>query len=265
MKGDDNIKNCDKGNILNDFLNEYDKYKCCPIRYINTNNPPETIEIGDVTTVNYDEGAKITDEKKGNTHVLSFMIPKGKDGQSDTIKVGNVTTIEPDDEAKVIDRTGSPEHTFDFFIPKGNPGPIIPSSTEGIFFSDFNELTTSGEMIFDNTWLIPNVSDIFTIIDESKVEVVPGIYEISVSGLVTGIDNNNGAEIYLFTDKGAAIKDLNFKFPKGSSSQSYFSKTTLFRFEEESILDVTANIISDLQTSTVSISEVNLLLKKIRE
>ena len=116
MKGDDNIKNCDKGNILNDFLNEYDKYKCCPIRYINTNNPPETIEIGDVTTVNYDEGAKITDEKKGNTHVLSFMIPKGKDGQSDTIKVGNVTTIEPDDEAKVIDRTGSPEHTFDFFI-----------------------------------------------------------------------------------------------------------------------------------------------------
>ena len=265
MKGDDNIKNCDKGNILNDFLNEYDKYKCWPIRYINTNNPPETIEIGDVTTVNYDEGAKITDKKKGNTHVLSFMIPKGKDGQSDTIKVGNVTTIEPNDEAKVIDRTGSPEHTFDFFIPRGNPGPTTPSSTEKIFFSDFNELTSSGKLIYDNVWRIPNDTEIFNIIDESKVKVIPGIYEISISGLVTGIDDNNSAEIYLLTDKGAAIKDLNFKFPKNSGSQSYFSKTTLFRFEEETYLEINTNIMSDLQTSTITISEVNLLLKKIHE
>ena len=265
MKGDNNIKNCDEGKILNNFLEEYDKYKCCPIKYVNANNTPETIEIGDVITVNYDEGAKITDKKKGNTHVLNFMIPRGMNGQSDTIKVGTVTTVEPKDEAKVIDRTGSPVHTFDFFIPRGNPGPIIPSSTEGIFFTDFNELTTSGEMIFNNTWLIPSLSDIFTIIDENKVEVVPGIYEISLSGLITGLDNDNSAEIYLLTDKGSAIKDLSFKFPKGSGSQSYFSKTTLFRFEEESILDVSVNILSDLQAPTISISEVNLLLKKIRE
>ena len=258
------MKNCDKGKILDNFLKEYDKYKCCPIKYIN-NSAPETIEIGDVTTVNYDEGAKITDEKKGNIHVLSFSIPRGMNGQSDTIKVGNVTTIEPDDKAKVIDRTGSPEHTFDFFIPRGNPGPIISSSVEGIFFTDFNELIASGEMVFDNTWLIPSVSDIFKVIDDSKVEVAPGIYEISISGLITGVDNDNGAEIYLLTNKGSAIKDLSFKFPKGSNSQSYFSKTTLFRFEEESILDVSVNILSDLQTSTISISEVNLILKKIHE
>ena len=265
MKGDDIIKNCNKGNILNDFLNEYNKYKCCPIRYINANNLTETIEIGDVITVNYDEGAKVIDDKKGNVHILSFYIPRGVDGQSDTIKIGNVKTVNYDEEAMVVDRTGSPEHILDFSIPRGNPGPTTPSSSEGIFFSDFNELTSSGEMIFDNTWIIPNDTEIFNIIDESKVKVIPGIYEISMSGLVTGIDNDNGAEIYLLTDKGAAIKDLNFKFPKGSGSQSYFSKTTLFRFEEETLLDVTANIISDLQTSTISISEVNLILKKIHE
>lgn len=101
-------------------------------------------------------------------------------------------------------------------------------------------------MIFNNTWLILSVSDIFTIIYENKVEVVPGIYEISMSGLITGLDNDNSSEIYPLTDKGYAIKDLSFKFPKGSGSQSYFSKTALFRFEEESILDVSVNILSDL-------------------
>lgn len=265
VKGDDNIKNCNKGNILNDFLNEYNKYKCCPIKYINTNNPPEIIKIGNVITVNYDKEAKVIDDKKGNTHILSFYIPRGINGQSDTIKIGNVTTINYDEKAKVIDKTGSPEHILDFYIPRGKPGPTTPSSIEAIFFSDFNEFKSSGEMIFNNTWIIPNDTEIFNIIDESKVKVVPGIYEISISGLVTGIDNDNGAEIYLLTNKGAAIKDLNFKFPKGSANQNYFSKTTLFRFEEESVLNITANIIGNLQTSTISISEVNLILKKINE
>lgn len=120
-------------------------------------------------------------------------------------------------------------------------------------------------MIYDNVWRIPNDTEIFNIIDESKVKVIPRIYEISISGLVTGIDDNNSAEIYLLTDKSAAIKDLNFKFPKNSGSQGYFSKTTLFRFEEETYLEINTNIISDLQTSTITISEVNLLLKKIHE
>ena len=66
-------------------------------------------------------------------------------------------------------------------------------------------------MIFNNTWLILSVSDIFTIIYENKVEVVPGIYEISMSGLITGLDNDNSSEIYPLTDKGSAIKDLSFK------------------------------------------------------
>lgn len=75
----DNIKNC-KNNILNSFFEEYNKLKCSPIRFINSNSKADTIKIGDVKTVNYDEGAKIIDEKNGTTHTLNFMIPKGKDG-----------------------------------------------------------------------------------------------------------------------------------------------------------------------------------------
>ena len=80
MKGDGIIKEC-KDNILNNFLDEYNKFKCSPIRFINSNKNADTIKIGNVKTVNYDEGAKVIDEKNGNTHILNFMIPKGKDGK----------------------------------------------------------------------------------------------------------------------------------------------------------------------------------------
>lgn len=76
-----NIKNC-KNNILNNFFDEYNKLKCSPVRFINSNNKADTIKIGDVKTVNYDEGAKVIDEKNGTTHTLMFMIPKGKDGEN---------------------------------------------------------------------------------------------------------------------------------------------------------------------------------------
>lgn len=76
-----NIKNC-KNNILNNFFDEYNKLKCSPIRVISSNNKADTIKIGDVETINYDEEAKVIDEKNGTTHTLKFMIPKGKDGEN---------------------------------------------------------------------------------------------------------------------------------------------------------------------------------------
>ncbi len=260
MKGDDSIKNCPKENILNNFLKEHAKYKACPFKYINNT---DKIEIGNVKTINYDEEAKIIDDKKGNIHILNFMIPRGFNGQSDTIKVGDVITVDSKNNAKVIDKTGSPKHVLDFYIPKGEKG-ASTSSTEAIFFSDFNKLTSSGEMIFNNKWFIPNDQETFNILDESKVEIIPGIYEISISGLVAGINNDNSCEIYLMTNKKEAVKDLNFKFPKGSNGQNYFSKTTLFRFDEKTSLNVTVDIIDDIQNS-ISIEEVNLILKKIYE
>ena len=99
MKGDDSIKNCPKENILNNFLKEHAKYKACPFKYINNT---DKIEIGNVKTINYDEEAKIIDDKKGNIHILNFMIPRGFNGQSDTIKVGDVITVDSKNNAKVV-------------------------------------------------------------------------------------------------------------------------------------------------------------------
>lgn len=261
------IKNCNN-NIIDNFLDEFNKYKCIPFRYINSNNPSDKIEIGDVKTINYDEEAKIIDEKNGNTHTLNFYIPKGMDGESSTLSVGTVTTGLPGDDAKIIDNVKDLNHTFDFVIPQGPTGPagpITPSSLESTFFSDFNDVTKDDELLFNNIWIIPNDLKTFNVIDNKQVKIIPGIYEISISGLASGIDENNEAEIYLQTIQGTAIKDLSFKFPKGNISYSYFSKNTIYRFEQETTLEIKTNITSDNNNSLITISALNLILKKIHE
>lgn len=262
------IKNCND-NIIDNFLDEFNKYKCMPIRYVNSNNNnSDKIEIGSVNTINYDEEAKIIDEKNGNTHTLNFYIPKGMDGKSSTINIGTVTTAMPGGDAKVIDNEKDLNHTFDFVIPQGPTGPqgpIAPSSLESTFFTDFNDITMDDEISFNNIWVIPNDLETFNVIDNNKIKIIPGIYEISISGKVSGIDDNNEAEIYLQTEDGSAIKDLNFNFPKGNISYSYFSKNTIYRFDDETTLEIKINITSDNNNSLITISSLNLILKKIHE
>ena len=148
---------------------------------------------------------------------------------------------------------------------RGEAGPVIPSSTEAIFSTGFNETNESEQMIFDTPWLIPNESEFFTQLSDSELEVKPGIYEITMSGLISDMDDSHGAEVYLETFEGTAIKDLDFKVLEGISKQVYFSKTIIFRFESPVILRVISNIIGDLNTSKVSISSVNLHIKRIHE
>ena len=74
--------------------------------------------------------------------------------------------------------------------PKGDPGdigptgPIAISSTEGLFFTNFLETNTSGEMLLQDSWLVPNESEYFSLLNETDIKVQPGIYEISFSCLL---------------------------------------------------------------------------------
>lgn len=147
----------------------------------------------------------------------------------------------------------------------GPAGPIIPSSTEEMFFADFISSDTSGEIAFNNKWLIPNQSKYFKVIDDSKVEIQNGIYEIIMSGLIEKESKGQEVEVYLQTLKGEAIKDLTFTLPINSNKQLYFSKDIIFRFEENTILNVFVNILGTLDPSSASVSNVSLLLKKIHE
>lgn len=155
--------------------------------------------------------------------------------------------------------------------PKGDPGdigptgPIAISSTEGLFFTNFLETNASGEMLLQDSWLVPNESEYFSLLNETDIKVQPGIYEISFSGLIEKADDSHGATFYLKDDRGSALKDLSFELLAGNGKQMNFSQTILFRFEQETTLQVKADILGNQDDSNVVVTNVNLVMKKIHE
>ncbi len=149
--------------------------------------------------------------------------------------------------------------------PQGEPGPIISSTNEGMLFVSFAETKVNGPMTFENSWLIPNDSQYFSLLNNNEVQIEPGIYEISLSCFLDGSDVDHGVEVYLKTKEGAAIKDLDYKLSVGSTMPMNFSQNILFRFENVTILEVEVNLLGDEETSNVEVSNTNLLIKKIHE
>lgn len=148
--------------------------------------------------------------------------------------------------------------------PKGEAGPVISSSTESIFYTTFEETEISGQLIFENPWILPNHSE-YIEIKENQVSLAPGIYEMTLSGQITNVDIDHGATIYVQTKEGSEIKGLSFQLDKGNINQMYYSRTILFRFENKTEIEVLGYIIGDENTSNIIISEVNLYIKKIHE
>lgn len=151
---------------------------------------------------------------------------------------------------------------------KGDIGPagqMLPSTNEGLMSTGFEEMVTSGIVRFQNPWLIPNPSTYFNLIDDNNIEVLPGIYEITFSGLIKGVDDTHGGSFYLQTSEGNAVKDLTFELLATEGKLMHFSQSIIFRFEELTNLQVVAQIYGDEITSKVKITDVNLLMKKIHE
>lgn len=120
--------------------------------------------------------------------------------------------------------------------PTGPSGSIPVSSTEELFFTSYEDTNKSNEMLFKDSWLIPNHSISFTLVSDSEVEVQPGIYEIAFSGLIEKADGTHGAGFYLQDKDGAAIKDFSYELPIGSGNQLQNWQTNLMFLEEEFII-----------------------------
>ena len=149
--------------------------------------------------------------------------------------------------------------------PTGPQGETPSSSTEGIFFASYNDTNDVEAMIINYTWLVPEPSGYFIVPNNTEVEVVPGIYEIDLSGYIDGVDNTHGGSFYLVDSTGSAIKDLTFELPLSDISKMYFSKNILFRFKDDTILEVMTNLTGYINTSNVEVKDVTLLMKKIHE
>ena len=149
--------------------------------------------------------------------------------------------------------------------PTGPAGETSASSNEGLFFTSFSDTKDSNKMVLEDSWFVPSESEYFTILNDTDIEVQPGIYEITFSGLVNDSDDTHGAAFYLQNSEGSALKDLTFELPIGNGKQMNFSQTIIFRFENVTVLEVIADILGDTGTSNITISSVNLLMKKIHE
>lgn len=149
--------------------------------------------------------------------------------------------------------------------PTGATGEAAVSSNESLFFTSFSDTKDSNKMVLEDSWLIPSESKYFNILNDTDIEVQPGIYEITFSGLVNDSDDTHGATFYLQNTEGSALKDLTFELPIGNGKQMNFSQTIIFRFEKVTVLEVLADILGDTGTSNIIISSVNLLMKKIHE
>lgn len=136
---------------------------------------------------------------------------------------------------------------------------------KGVLFASYNDTNDVIAMILNDTWLVPEPSEYFIIPNNTELEVSPGIYKINLSGIVSGVDTTHGGCFYLKDSTEAAIKDLTFELSMGNISEMYFGKAILFRFEEDTILEVMASMTGDINTSNVVVKDVTLLMRKIHE
>ena len=83
--------------------------------------------------------------------------------------------------------------------PQGEVGPTGPSaitSTDGLFFTSFEDGSTTTNLLLKDSWLLPNPSEYFSIASNHEIDVEPGVYEIVFSGFISEADDTHGVEFY---------------------------------------------------------------------
>ena len=90
-------------------------------------------------------------------------------------------------------------------------------------------------------------------------------HELIYLDILMGVDNTHGGSFYLVDSTGYVIKDLIFELLEGDINGRYFSKNILFRFKDDTILEVMTNLTGYINTSNVEVKDVTLLMKKIHE
>ena len=261
------------------------------------NAGPASIKIGNVETVSFDTNASITNSGTDEDLILDFKIPKGEKGdtgekgakgdtgprglpgetgRTEHISVDETETINPDEEAQVLDTFENMVHHLTFYVPKGEKGdkgdvgPTGPAGVqtknpagyESVLFVSFAQANYSKIMTFQENLDVNNV-DCFTLTDNTNITLnKPGIYEITLCGQISGVDQSHGAIFYLSNTNGSVIQDLSFEVKAGTTTRMDCSETILTKIDTETTVYVRCGVIGDSSTANVSFENVNLIIKK---
>ena len=118
-------------------------------------------------------------------------------------------------------------------------------------------------MTFQETLAIPENNNYFKLVDNTNLEIKEaGIYEITLCGQISGVDQNHGAIFYLSNTEGTVIQDLSFEVKAGVVPRMDCSESTITKIEKPTALYVRCGIIGDSATANIDFSNVNLIIKK---
>ena len=210
----------------------------------------ETFTIGN--TITGDEGSKaqVTDTKNGLEHTLEFTIPKGDKG--DIGPQGEIGPTGPQGPKGDVGPTG----------PAGTPA-LSPTSYDAVLFVSFAQAHYSKIMTFQEHLGIPGDETYFSFSDNTNITLIhPGIYEITLCGQISGVDQSHGAIFYLSNTNGAVIQDLSFEVKAGTTSRMDCSETIMTKIDTQTTIYVRCGIIGDSSTANIDFANVNLIIKK---
>lgn len=221
---------------------------------------------------------------------------KGPKGDSETITVNSTMTGSPGSEAQVIDTIDGLNHNLDFVIPMGVQGPTGPKGEQGergeigpkgekgdigptgpsalpsptsyvaILFASYAQAHYSRVMLFQEVISIPENNDSLVPLNDTEFSVLQsGIYEITLCGQISGVDQNHGAIFYLSDSNGSVIQDLSFELKEGNTSRMDCSETVVTKIINPTNLYVRCGITGDASTAKIDFANINLLIKKYNE
>lgn len=260
---------------------------------------PATIEVGITETGEPDTESSVTNVGTNQEVILNFKIPRGSPGLegkigptgpqgprglpgeigiSEVITIDGTETINPEEDAEVQDDFDRNIHHLTFYIPKGEKGEVGPQGPKGdkgepgisegalynsLVFVDIPETTVSGIATTGDSKKVPNTNEYFTINNNRNISILnAGIYEITVSGKITGVTSTVGASFYLYdVTNDKKISNLTFELKKGNIAEMNFSKIKLLEINSPVELQLKTEIENNA-SSDVTFSDISILIKK---
>ena len=152
--------------------------------------------------------------------------------------------------------------------PKGDTGPTGPSFTsptsyECVLFVSFAQASYSKIMTFQETLVLPDDNETFELTSNSTISLLKsGIYEITLCGQISGVDQNHGAIFHLTNSEGSVIQDLSFELKAGQTNRMDCSETIITKIEKPTSLYVRCGIIGDNASANIDFANVNLIIKR---
>lgn len=150
--------------------------------------------------------------------------------------------------------------------PQGEIGPTGPQGESGLpyqaLFSGFyNEANGNEIATFLNKRVFPTDSDVF-ITTDTDITIDKGVYELTLSGVITGADNDDGGIFYLYdVTSDTIVSGLYFLLNKGNTPEMYFSGVAIIAIDTPSTFQVKTELTGG-GVKKVKFSGINIVLKK---